>query len=138
MDRIDEVLIKMGLDPATYANRAVDKTLSGGERKKIEMASILAMQPRLVILDEPDSGIDVASLNNIFQALQYLKNQGSTVILITHSLEVLKQADHAFLLCGGKIFDKGPVDKIRHYFEDRCLTCDHKNVPEQFIGKMRE
>ncbi len=127
----DDVLDKMGLDPATYAKRALDKTLSGGERKKVEMASILAMRPKFVMLDEPDSGIDVASLENIFNALKYLKEIGSTIILITHSLTVLKQADHAFLLCGGQIYDKGRVDRIQHYFEDRCLTCDHKNLPEE-------
>lgn len=86
----------------------------------------------MVLLDEPDSGIDVSALKNIFAALTYLKAMGSTVILITHSLEVLKQADHAFLLCAGKIFDKGPVSRIQHYFEDKCLICDHKNVPEEF------
>lgn len=129
---INHVMDLMGIDPAVYAKRAADKTLSGGERKKIEMASILAMRPKFVLLDEPDSGIDIASMNNIFSALSYLKNSGSTIILITHSLEVLKQADHAFLLCGGKIFDKGKVDKIQNYFEDKCLICDHQNIPKEF------
>ena len=129
---INDVLNKMGLDPTAYAHRAVDKTLSGGERKKLEMASILAMRPRFVMLDEPDSGIDVSSLENIFKALQILKRNGSTVILITHSLTVLKQADHAFLLCGGKIYDKGRADKIENFFEDKCLICDHKNIPTEF------
>jgi Fe-S cluster assembly ATP-binding protein len=126
---VEDVLTKMGLDPENYAKRAMDKTLSGGERKKIEMASILAMHPKFVMLDEPDSGIDVASLNNIFQALQFLKDGGSTVVLITHSLTVLNQADHAFLLCGGRIIDKGSVEKIRPYFERNCLPCDHINQP---------
>ncbi|NOZ60878.1 MAG: ABC transporter ATP-binding protein [Calditrichaeota bacterium] len=134
---VEEVLNKMGLEPPIYADRAVDKTLSGGERKKIEMASILAMRPKLVLLDEPDSGIDISALKNIFAALTYLKAMGSTVLLITHSLEVLKQADHAFLLCAGKIFDKGPVSRIRHYFEDKCLICDHKNAPEEFPAEAK-
>jgi Fe-S cluster assembly ATP-binding protein len=121
-------LEKVGLDPDAYARRAVDKTLSGGERKKVELASIIAMEPRVAILDELDSGIDVESLVNIFSAVQALKAEGATVVLITHSLEVLKQADHAFLLCNGKVVDKGPIVRIRQYFEGRCMPCDHKNL----------
>ena len=129
---LEDVLLQMGLDPRDYAKRAVDKTLSGGERKKIEMASILAMRPRFVLLDEPDSGIDVASLDNIFSALKYLKQQGTTVVLITHSLAVLNQSEHAFLFCAGRIVDKGTVERIRRYFEDKCLPCNHQNIPSDF------
>lgn len=125
-----EALRKVGLNPSQYLNRAVDKTLSGGERKKIELASILALKPKLVLLDEPDSGIDVASLRNIFEAIKILKDNGSTVILITHSLEVLKHAEHAFLMCCGRIVDQGKTEKIRKYFEKRCVPCTHENIPE--------
>jgi Fe-S cluster assembly ATP-binding protein len=123
-------LEKVALDPDTYLPRALDKTLSGGERKKVELASILAAKPKLVLLDEPDSGIDVASLRNIFEAIQLLKKEGATVLLITHSLEVLKQAEHAFLMCSGKIVEKGDVGKISGYFGSKCMPCDHKNYPE--------
>ena len=127
---VRDVLSKVGLKPDDYIDRAVDKTLSGGERKKIELASILVMQPRFVMLDEPDSGIDVASLEKIFDGIKLLKKYGSTVILITHSLAVMKQAEHAFLLCGGKLVEKGSIDKIEPYFERECLPCDHKNLPD--------
>ena len=131
---IRDNLDKLGLDPDVYLDRAVDKTLSGGERKKIELASILAMQPRFVMMDEPDSGIDVASLDNIFEALKILKEKGSTVILITHSLAVLKQAEHAFLMCHGRILEKGSIEKLSRYFENKCIPCDHKNIPVQDTG----
>jgi Fe-S cluster assembly ATP-binding protein len=127
---IEECMVKVGLNPDEYFPRALDKTLSGGERKKIELASILAVKPKLVLLDEPDSGIDVASLRNIFEAIKILKDGGSTVILITHSLEVLKQAEHAFLMCHGKIVEKGSVESIGEYFGGKCMPCDHKNLPE--------
>lgn len=137
-DRSDEaiksVLAGVGLKDGAYIDRAVDKTLSGGERKKVELASILAMKPRLVFLDEPDSGIDVESLERIFDAVQTLKASGSTVILITHSPTVLKQAEHAFLICCGELIDKGAVDKIDGYFTDRCVPCDHKNKPDRQRG----
>lgn len=127
---IKNVLEKSGLSPELYIRRKVDKTLSGGERKKIELASILAMEPQLVILDEPDSGIDIQSLENIFKIIHFLKEKGATIILVTHSLAVLKQADHAFLLCHGEIIDKGEINKIIPYFEGKCMPCAHKNIPE--------
>ncbi len=125
--RQEEVLRQVGLDPAVYLDRAVDETLSGGERKRVELASILMIEPDLVLLDEPDSGIDVGALEKIFEAIQLLKEQGVTVLLITHSMTVLQQADHAFLICAGQLVDKGDTEKIGAYFEDECLPCDSKD-----------
>lgn len=119
----------VGLDPERYRTRAVDKTLSGGERKRIEVASILVMEPELVLMDEPDSGIDTEAIEYIFEVIQELKRRGVTVLLITHSLKVLEQADHAFLLCHGQLVDKGSVEKMRAYFEGKCIPCTHKNAP---------
>ncbi len=130
---LEKVLEQVGLKPADYLNRAVDKTLSGGERKKIELASILAMKPRLAILDEPDSGIDVESLERIFEAVKVLKAEGTTVLLITHSMAVLEQAEHAFLICCGKLVEKGSVDKISRYFGEKCIPCEHKNEPDMTL-----
>ncbi len=129
-EEIEFAMNEVGLDPDDYRLRAVDKTLSGGERKKVELASILAMRPRVAILDEPDSGIDIESIQRIFDAVHVLKDRGSTVLLITHSLAVLDQAEHAFLMCNGEIVDKGNVARIRKYFEDKCIPCDHKNFPK--------
>ncbi|HOD67019.1 MAG TPA: ATP-binding cassette domain-containing protein, partial [candidate division Zixibacteria bacterium] len=130
-DNLCRTLAEVGLNPEDYLRRAVDKTLSGGERKKVELASILAMEPRVAILDEPDSGIDIESIERIFQAVKLLKQRGTTVILITHSLAVLDQAEHAFLLCKGTVVDKGTVAKIRRYFEGKCMPCEHKNAPDR-------
>ena len=82
------------------------------------------MEPKLVLMDEPDSGIDVEALERIFEALRFFKQQRATVIMITHSLAVLRRAEHAFLLCGGKVLDKGSVDRIARYFEQKCAVCD--------------
>ena len=86
------------------------------------------MRPRIVLLDEPDSGIDVEALEKIFEAIHMLKSYGATVILITHSIAVLKQAEHAFLMCRGEIFDKGSVDKISGYFENKCIPCERTAI----------
>ena len=81
-------------------------------------------------MDEPDSGIDVEALEQMFQAIHSLKEKGATVILITHSRTVLRQAEHAYLLCDGRVIDEGPVNRISQYFENRCVLCDHENEPD--------
>ena len=129
-EEVSRVLELVGLEPIRYRQRAVDKTLSGGERKRIELASILAMKPRLVMLDEPDSGVDIEAIERIFEAIDHLKKDGTTVLLITHSPKVLEKADHAFLICSGMLVDKGETGKILEYFSGKCLPCPHKNVPE--------
>jgi Fe-S cluster assembly ATP-binding protein len=127
--KLRKVLSDVGLNPAAYIKRKVDSTLSGGERKKIELASILAIEPKLLLLDELDSGIDIGTLENIFEIIKGLKEKGITIVLITHSLPVLRQADHAFLMCHGEILDKGKAEKIIPYFENNCIPCPHKNLP---------
>ena len=128
-ENVERMLTRVGLDPERYIGRKVDKTLSGGERKRVELASILAMEPRLVLMDEPDSGIDVEALQRIFDALDDFKAMGTTVIMITHSMAVLEHAEHAFLLCNGHILDKGSVGKISGYFANNCIPCHHENMP---------
>jgi Fe-S cluster assembly ATP-binding protein len=129
-DAAEDALTKVGLSPAEYLSRAVDTSLSGGERKKIELASTIAMNPEVILFDEPDSGIDVASLRKIFDVLRLLKEMGTTVIMITHSPDVLRHAEHAFLTCCGRLVDKGSVARISTYFEEECIPCDHKNRPD--------
>lgn len=126
---IAEALDQVGLPAKDYMGRTVDETLSGGERKKLELASILVMRPRFVMLDEPDSGIDVASLERIFEGIDVLRSYGATVVLITHSMSVMHHAEHAFLLCGGQLVEKGRMEKILEYYEQECLPCDHQNNP---------
>ncbi|MBN1150572.1 ATP-binding cassette domain-containing protein [candidate division WOR-3 bacterium] len=128
-----KALKAVGLEPKEYLKRSTDKTLSGGERKKIELASIFLMKPKIAILDEPDSGIDVESLQRIFEIVLKLKKMGTTVIMITHSLEVLRHSDHAFLMCDGRIVDKGSTLKISRYFKKKCVPCRHKNKPDRGI-----
>ena len=128
---VNDALKQVGLNPDDYLHRAVDTTLSGGERKKVEMASIIAMDPPFIMLDEPDSGIDVGTLQKIGEVIKELKKKGTTILLITHSLAVLRLADHAFLMCDGRIIEKATADKIIPYFENNCIPCDHKNQPTQ-------
>jgi Fe-S cluster assembly ATP-binding protein len=126
-ERLRAGLQSVALDPDTYLDRAVDQGLSGGERKRIELASIVVMEPKLVILDEPDSGIDVEALTSIFGLLDDMREQGRTVLLVTHSTEVLSHADTATLMCCGKGVAEGPAEEILTYFASQCIPCEFHN-----------
>lgn len=114
-----------GLTPILYLCRMVDKSLSGGERKRIELASILALKPRLAVLDEPDSGIDMLSTQDIINVINAFRENGSSVLLITHREEIAMIADRASQLCNGRIICSGTPEKVaEHYKARHCLTCD--------------
>ncbi len=114
----------VGLHPAFYINRMVDKSLSGGERKRIELASVLALKPRLAVLDEPDSGIDMLSMQDIVNVINAFKQNGSSVLLITHRQEIAVIANRASQLCGGKIVWSGNPVKVAEYYRTRkCFVC---------------
>jgi Fe-S cluster assembly ATP-binding protein len=115
----------VGLHPELYFHRMVDKSLSGGERKRIELASILALHPRLAVLDEPDSGIDMLSTQDIINVINVFKRNGSAVLLITHREEISLIADKASQMCRGKIVCSGNPEQVAEYYKSRkCLVCD--------------
>ncbi len=126
---VKDCLAKVGLQPEKYMARAVDGTLSGGERRRIELASVLAMKPRLVMLDEPDSGIDALSMDNIVDVIRTLAKAGTAVLLITHHEEVAAIADRASSLCGGTILKTGEPPAIARFFRNHCQECPHPNEP---------
>lgn len=115
----------VGLHPELYLHRMVDKSLSGGERKRIELASILALNPKLAILDEPDSGIDMLSTQDIVNVINAFKKNGSSVLLITHREEIVLIADRASQICNGRIVCSGSPEKVAEYYKSRkCFVCD--------------
>jgi Fe-S cluster assembly ATP-binding protein len=114
----------VGLSAQRYGDRMVDRSLSGGERKRIELASLLALKPRLAILDEPDSGIDMLSMQDIINVIGAFKEGRSAVLLITHREEVAMIADRASQLCAGRIVCSGnPAKVAEHYKSRHCDIC---------------
>jgi Fe-S cluster assembly ATP-binding protein len=114
----------VGLNPGQYGDRMVDRSLSGGERKRIELASVLALRPKLAILDEPDSGIDMLSTEGIINVIDAFRGSGSAVLLITHCEEIALIADRASQLCGGRIICTGTPAKVaEHYKARHCEIC---------------
>jgi Fe-S cluster assembly ATP-binding protein len=131
IEQIERCLRMVGLEPAQYLDRDIDATLSGGERKRIELASVLAMRPKLAILDEPDSGIDIVALPLIFNGIVEMNKQGSAVLLITHSEKMAEIAHRVSILCAGKIIRTGVPLETNQWFKDNCRTCLHINEPTE-------
>lgn len=115
VDVID-CLRKVGLSPLIYRHRMVDKNLSGGERKRIELAAVLALNPRLVILDEPTAGIDLLSIHEIMHLILTFKQRGSAVLLITHREELTRMGDRASQLAEGRIVFSGSATEVAAHY----------------------
>ena len=127
---VAEALEAVGLD-ASYLQRYVDQGLSGGERKRIELAAVYAMRPRLAILDEPDSGIDRFTVSDIAQLIHRMASEGTAVLLISHSDEVVDMADQASLICGGRIIQTGEPDAICARYIQYCNPCENPDLVER-------
>jgi Fe-S cluster assembly ATP-binding protein len=125
----EKCLLMVGLPPDRYLRRNVDSTLSGGERKRVELASVLSMRPGLSILDEPDSGIDALSLNHVLDAVRVLAKNGASVLLITHQNEIAASADRASSLCEGTILRTGNPQEISRFFRNHCRECPNVRAP---------
>jgi Fe-S cluster assembly ATP-binding protein len=125
----------VGLEPASYLDRDIDNTLSGGERKRIELASVMAMQPKLAVLDEPDSGIDIVSLPFILNCIVEMNKRGSSVLLITHSENVVETAHRVSVLCAGRILRTGEPREMSLWFKENCQPCGHVNEPLGEVDK---
>ena len=128
-EELKDALCKVDLNPEKYLDREVGEALSGGERKRIELASIITMKPKLAILDEPDSGIDVVSLKEIVSLIRTLKENGSSVLVITHREEIAAASDKASLMCDGVILRSGDPFEISEFFKNRCIPCDNRVYP---------
>lgn len=121
-ERIRVALEAVALGPE-YRQRFVDDALSGGERKRVELAAVYAMRPRLAILDEPDSGIDALTLDDVAQLIRRLADEGSTVLVISHRNEVVQVADTASLICEGQIQRTGSPAEVCDRYARCCRPC---------------
>jgi Fe-S cluster assembly ATP-binding protein len=131
IEQTRQYLRMVGMEPEKYLDRDIDATLSGGERKRIELASIMAMRPKLAILDEPDSGIDIVSLPLILNGIVGMNRQGTAVLLITHNERVVEIAHRVSVLCAGKVIRTGIPAETSLWFKRNCEACSHINVPDE-------
>ncbi len=112
-DKACSYLTQVGLCAKDYVDRDVDASLSGGEVKRIEIATILARQSGLMIFDEPEAGIDLwsfARLTETFKAIH--ERRDSTIIIISHQERIIRLADEIILMANGQVAARGDADEI--------------------------
>ncbi len=106
-------LTNVGLCSMDYLNREVDASLSGGEVKRIEIATLMARDLEVAIYDEPEAGIDLWSFTMLVESFKALsKNRHKSVIIISHQERIMQLADELIVLADGKIKTRGPKDEV--------------------------
>lgn len=116
-----EILSAVGLCAKEYIDREVNNSLSGGELKRIEIATVAIQNNKLIIFDEPEAGIDLWSFSNLIELFEDLreKNKNSTSIIISHQERILDIADIVVLLNNGEVQDIGSRDQINTVTVDK-------------------
>lgn len=106
-------LSEVGLCARDYINREINASLSGGELKRIEIASVLARGTKVSIFDEPEAGIDLWSFNSLIKVFEKMHdNLGGSIIIISHQERILDIADRVIVVSGGTILQTGAKDEI--------------------------
>lgn len=130
---VKKALGLVGLEAEKFIHRLVDESLSGGERKRVELAAVVAMKPKLMILDEPDSGLDIIVYDELYQILDDIRLQTeASILLITHREESGAVADSATLVWEGKTIANGSFAKVMHkycYLARKGVPCRRRPCP---------
>ena len=112
-DQCCTYLTNVGLCSKDYLNREVDATLSGGEIKRIEIATIMARNVSLAIYDEPEAGIDLWSFNMLIESFKNISSQQKqSMVIISHQERIMKIADEIAIIANGTVKKKGAVDEV--------------------------
>ena len=109
-----EYLSAVGLCAKDYIDREVNASLSGGELKRIEIATVLAKASRLSVFDEPEAGIDLWSFNNLIEVFEDMRRniRESSILIISHQERILNIADEIVVLKDGKLTAQGSKDEV--------------------------
>lgn len=112
-DQCCSYLTKVGLCSRDYLNREVDTSLSGGEVKRIEIATLMARSLDLAIYDEPEAGIDLWSFTMLVESFRaMMSDRKESIIIISHQERIMQLADEIVVIADGKIKTQGPKDEI--------------------------
>jgi len=126
-DKIFSLLADVGLCAQDYIDRELNASFSGGELKRVEIASILARDLKVALFDEPEAGIDLWSFQRLTETFKKLNEvSNTTIVIISHQERILRLADQVILICGGKITDITDPDKILgdiDYFTEPGCYC---------------
>ena len=112
-ERVIKAMEMVGLDYEVYKDKS-PFDLSGGQKRRVAIAGVIAMSPKVLILDEPTAGLDPKGRDDILSQIQKLhKDYGMTIILVSHSMEdVANIADRVIVMNKGKVELEGPIDKV--------------------------
>ena len=124
-DKCCQYLTRVGLCANDYLEREVDVSLSGGEVKRIEIATLLARNADLMIFDEPEAGIDLWSFARLTETFQQIHDHGlATMIIISHQERIISLADEVVVVGGGEIRHRGEArDILPQILADTLGTC---------------
>lgn len=127
-----DILSRVGLCGREYIDRQVDGALSGGEIKRIEIATVLARHTRVSVFDEPEAGIDLWSFSNLIQVFQGLRGQvDGSLLIISHQERILQIADEIAVIAGGELVRSGPAETILPTLVSAgasCAGCNRKEA----------
>lgn len=124
-DQCCAYLTSVGLCSKDYLNRQVDTSLSGGEIKRIEIATLMARDLELAIYDEPEAGIDLWSFNMLVESFKAIaKTRKESMVIISHQERIMKIADEIAVIANGVVKSVGPTDEIfpqlMNEFDNTC------------------
>ena len=120
------MLSEVGLCAEEYVNRQVDGTLSGGEMKRIEIATVLAKEHKLCVFDEPEAGIDLWSFSMLIQKFEEIHRQKKqSLIVISHQEKIIEMADQIMIVDDGIIKRMGSKEEVLPYLNGvkKCHEC---------------
>ena len=124
-----EFLSEVGLCARDYVDREVNASLSGGELKRIEIATLLARQTKFSVFDEPEAGIDLWSFGNLIRIFERMhKELNGTVVIISHQERILNIADRIIVIADGNVLSEDASEKILPKILDRTLECHLQEV----------
>ena len=124
-------LADVGLCARDYIDREIDASLSGGELKRIEIASIVSRNSKLTIFDEPEAGIDLWSFNSLIKTFKTLKEKYKCgFVIISHQERILDIADQVVVLANGEVKKIGSKDKVLPYLSEIYSVCSRLEEAE--------
>lgn len=133
-----EMVGRVGICPLSFLDKEVDATLSGGEIKKIELATTIAANPKLAIYDEPDTGIDLWTIGPMVNLLKKELTPETTTIVVSHNKAFLDVADVVIIIDKGRIVYTGDLKKALPLLTDLSICAyHHKCEGDQDAGCLR-
>ena len=128
------LLVDVGLCAQDYIDRELNAAFSGGELKRVEIASILARDLRVAVFDEPEAGIDLWSFQRLTETFRNLNEMtDTTIVIISHQERILRLADEVILIAGGKVTEITSPDKLLCDIDCKDVDCYCCNCAEKEV-----